>query len=144
MLTLMIFRNMLTLMNSSAKCFGVARTVLCLGPSWETRNFMALYTVWLRVITSRLLLLALSCGMFRLGTPNLLQNVLLLLYPHVSDWNHHLHICPSQKPEHYLTFPTASSSSCTQHPPSQSVTILSKYALLICLWDFPSPYLLHL
>lgn len=64
--------------------------------------------------------------------------------PYVSDWNHHAHTCPSQKPERYLILPTACSSTCTQHPPSQPVTILSNYTLLICLWDFPSPHLLHL
>lgn len=135
MLTLMIFRNMITLMNSSGKCFRVAHTVLCLGPQRETQNFTAPSAVCLLVITSRLLLQALAaCSYWKVPTPS---DHFWVAF--VSDWNHHLHMSPSQKPKQYLVFPTASSSPCAQHPPSRLVTIQSKYTLLIWLWDFPSP-----
>lgn len=143
MLTLMIFRNTITLMNSSGKCFRVAHTVLCLGPQRETQNFTAPSTVCLLVITSRLLLWALAaCSYWEAPTSSEICFCFWVAF--VSDWNHHLHMCPRQKPKQYLVFPTASSSPCAQHPLSRSVTIQSKYPLLICLWDFPSPHSLHL
>lgn len=106
---------------------------------------MTLYTICLLVISSYLLLLApQSWHVPTRMPPSFSEMCSCFCIPYLSDWNHHLHMCPSWKPEHLLIFLTAFSSTCTQNLPSWSITILSNYTLLVCLWDWPPPYWFHL